>query len=143
MKTENKINITIDALVNAGVEKVWNFYTKPEHIIKWNTASKDWHTTKAESDLQKGGKFLSRMEAKDGSFGFDFGGIYDEIISHKLIAYTLDDGRKATITFIGKSESTTVIVVFEAETQNPLEMQKGGWQAILILLRITLNQIHN
>ncbi len=131
MTTENKTNITVEAVVYAGVEKVWNFYTKPEHIIKWNTASDDWHTTKAESDLQKSGKFLSRMEAKDGSFGFDFGGVYDEIKLHELVAYTLDDGRKATITFKSEGESTTVVVVFEAETQNPLEMQKAGWQAIL------------
>ncbi len=131
MTIENKTNITVEAVVYSEVEKVWNFYTKPEHIVKWNSASDDWHTTKAVSDLQKGGKFLSRMEAKDGSFGFDFGGVYDEIKSYELIAYTLDDGRKATITFKVEGESIIVVVVFEAETQNPIEMQKVGWQAIL------------
>ncbi len=131
MTIKNKINISVKAIVYAGVEKVWNFYTKPQHIIKWNTASDDWHTTKAECDLQKGGKFLSRMEAKDGSFGFDFSGVYDEIRPHELVAYTLDDGRKATITFKGEGESTIVVVEFEAECKNPIEMQKGGWQAIL------------
>ena len=131
MATELKINISVEAVIYAGVEKVWNFYTKPEHIIKWNTASDEWHTTKAENDLQKGGRFLSRMEAKDGSFGFDFGGVYDEIKLYELVAYTLDDGRKATITFKGEGESTIVVVAFEAETQNPIEMQKSGWQAII------------
>lgn len=124
--------ITIQATITAPVEVVWQFWTEPEHIQNWNAASDDWHTTKAENDLRPGGTFSSRMEAKDGSFGFDFSGIYDEIKEYQYIAYTLGDGRKVQITFTGNSDDETNIVsTFEAETQNPIEMQKGGWQAIL------------
>jgi uncharacterized protein YndB with AHSA1/START domain len=123
--------ITIEATVNAPVEVVWDLWTAPEHITQWNNASPDWHTTKAENDLRAGGKFLSRMEAKDGSFGFDFGGVYDQVITNELIAYTLGDGRKAKISFINEDEETKIVTVFEAESQNSIEMQKGGWQAIL------------
>jgi uncharacterized protein YndB with AHSA1/START domain len=131
METTEKIKITIEATVNAPIEKVWNIWTTPEHITKWNTASPDWHTTKAENDLRVGGKFLSRMEAKDGSFGFDFWGVYDEIKINELISYTLGDERKAKITFSTSGASVKVIITFEAESANPIEMQKGGWQAIL------------
>ncbi|OKS87349.1 SRPBCC family protein [Mucilaginibacter polytrichastri] len=123
--------ITIGATVNAPVEVVWEYWTGPEHITQWNSASPDWHTTKAENDLRAGGKFLSRMEAKDGSFGFDFGGVYDEVIPNKLISYTLGDGRKAKITFTDEDEETQITTVFDAENQNSIEMQKSGWQAIL------------
>ena len=123
--------ITVKANINASVEKVWTFWTEPTHITKWNTASDDWHTPHAENDLRVGGKFLSRMEAKDGSFGFDFGGIYDEVLLHKVIAYTLGDGRKVNITFQGQENETEVIVTFDAETENPIEFQQQGWQAIL------------
>jgi uncharacterized protein YndB with AHSA1/START domain len=123
--------IKIEATVNAPVEVVWDLWTAPEHITQWNAASPDWHTTKAENDLRVGGKFLSRMEAKDGSFGFDFGGVYNEVITNELIAYTLGDGRKVKITFINEDEETKIVSVFEAEDQNSVEMQKGGWQAIL------------
>src|SRR6185312_42400 len=97
METQNKNVITIEALVHAPVEKVWEYWTKPEHITKWSYASDDWHTPYAENDLRTGGKFSSRMEAKDGSFGFDFGGIYDEVKQHERIAYTMGDGRKVNI----------------------------------------------
>lgn len=130
MKTENTI-ITVEATVNAPVEKVWNFWGDPEHIKKWNSASEDWHTPKAENDLRTGGKFSSRMEAKDGSFGFDFGGVYDEVKKHELIAYTLGDGRKVKVLFRQNGAATQVTETFEAENTNPVEMQKGGWQAIL------------
>ena len=123
--------ITVETTVQTSVEKVWEFWTEPTHITKWNTASDDWHTPHAENDLRVGGKFLSRMEAKDGSFGFDFGGIYDEVLLHKVIAYTLGDGRKVNITFQGQENETEVIVTFEAETENPIEFQQQGWQAIL------------
>ena len=123
--------ITVEANINASVEKVWTFWTEPTHITKWNAASDDWHTPHAENDLRVGGKFLSRMEAKDGSFGFDFGGIYDDVILHEVIAYTLGDGRKVKITFKGKENETEVIVTFDAETENPIEFQQQGWQAIL------------
>ena len=123
--------ITIEASIKAPVEKVWKLWSGPEHIVKWNAASDDWHTTTAENDLRKGGKFSSRMEAKDGSFGFDFGGVYDDVVEHKLIAYTLGDGRKVKVDFSGNGNETRIVTNFEAEGQNPVEMQKGGWQAIL------------
>ncbi|WP_221390228.1 SRPBCC family protein [Dyadobacter sp. NIV53] len=131
MQTHEKTVITVKTTVNAPVEKVWESWTSPEHITKWCNASDDWHTTKAENDLRKGGKFLSRMEAKDGSMGFDFGGIYDEVIENKLITYTLDDNRKVQIAFAGEGNQTSVTESFEAENANPIEMQKGGWQGII------------
>nr|WP_068887338.1 SRPBCC family protein [Pedobacter panaciterrae] len=131
MNTTEKTTVTIEATINAPVEKVWNLWTSPEHIIKWNSASEDWHTPKAENDLRVGGAFSSRMEAKDGSFGFDFGGIYDEVETHKLIAYTLGDDRKVKIIFTPDGNTTKITESFDAETQNPVEMQKGGWQSIL------------
>lgn len=131
MNTTNQVNITIEAIVNASVETVWNAWTSPEHIVKWNNASEDWHTPRVENDLRTGGKFLSRMEAKDGSFGFDFAGIYNEVKTKELIAYTLGDDRKVRITFTGNGNTTKITETFEAERTNPIEMQKGGWQAIL------------
>ncbi len=130
METANKTKITVEVTVKAAVEKVWKLWTSPEHIVKWNTASEDWHTPKAENDLRIGGRFLSRMEAKDGSFGFDFGGVYNDVKTNELIAYTMDDGRKAVLNFIPNGNETKIIVTFDAENQNPIEMQKGGWQAI-------------
>lgn len=124
--------ITVQAVINAPVDKVWRLWTTPEHITKWNNASDDWHTPRAENDLRAGGKFLYRMEAKDGSFGFDFVGTYDEIKRNELIAYTIEDGRKVKVTFIKNSDSETKVVeTFEAENTNSLEMQRAGWQAIL------------
>ena len=131
MSTENKTVVTIENIIQAPVEKVWEFWTKPEHITKWNHASDDWHSPFAENDLRPGGKFSARMEAKDGSFGFEFGGVYDDVKNNEYIEYTLGDGRKVTVNFAGKGNSTTVVESFEAESQNPVEMQKGGWQAIL------------
>ena len=123
--------ITVGTTVKAPVEKVWETYTSPKHIVKWNSASDDWHTTKAENDLRTGGKFLSRMEARDGSAGFDFEGVYDEVKRNELIAYTMADGRKAEIIFTAENNETGMKVVFDAETENPVEMQREGWQAIL------------
>jgi uncharacterized protein YndB with AHSA1/START domain len=123
--------ITISATVNAGADKVWEMWGAPEHITQWATASEDWHTPRAENDLRTGGSFLSRMEAKDGSFGFDFGGVYDQVVKNKLIAYTLDDGRKVETTFTEKEGGTEIVQTFDAERENPVEMQRGGWQAIL------------
>jgi uncharacterized protein YndB with AHSA1/START domain len=131
METANKTTITVETTVKAPVEKVWKFWTEPEHIKKWNYASEDWHTPHAENDLRVGGQFSSRMEAKDGSFGFDFGGIYDAIKEHEHIGYTIGDGRKVTIDFKGQGKETKVIETFEAENTHSIEMQKGGWQAIL------------
>ena len=131
MTTGNNVKVTVKATVNAPVEKVWEYWTEPKHITKWNNASDDWHTPIAENDLTVGGKFLTRMEAKDGSFGFDFGGIYDEVKLNELISYTMGDGRKVTITFNGQGNETEVIETFDAETTNPIEMQQAGWQSIL------------
>ena len=131
METTIKTNITVENTVNAPVEKVWQYWTSPEHICKWNNASDDWHTPRAENDLRVGGKFLSRMEAKDGSFGFDFGGIYDEVKTNEVIAYTIGDGRKVKINFTNQGNETKVVETFEAENENSIELQRGGWQNIL------------
>lgn len=131
MKDENKQTIIVKRIINLPVEKVWQYWTEPEHIKKWNSASEDWHTTFAENDLRVGGKFLSRMEAKDGSVGFDFWGIYDEVKLYDVIESTLGDERKVKVTFVGKEEYTEVTESFEAEDINSIEMQQAGWQAIL------------
>jgi uncharacterized protein YndB with AHSA1/START domain len=123
--------ITVQATVNVPVEKVWKIWNDPKDIVVWATASPDWHTTRSENDLKNGGTFLSRMEAKDGSFGFDFGGTYDEVRTNELIRYTMGDGRKVSVTFKQEGNSTVITEVFDAENQNPIEMQQGGWQAIL------------
>jgi len=131
METAHRTSITVETTVKASVEKVWEVWTMPEHIVKWNNASADWHTTRAQNDLRAGGKFLSRMEAKDGSFAFDFEGTYDEVKTNELISYSIGDGRKAKIIFIAEDNETKVVETFEAENQNSIEMQRGGWQAIL------------
>lgn len=131
METQETTIITVENTINAPVEKVWEFWSKPEHITKWCSASDDWHTPRAENDLRTGGKFLSRMEAKDGSFGFDFGGVYDEVRNNEYIEYTMGDGRKVKITFSANGNTTKVVESFDAESTNPVEMQRGGWQAIL------------
>lgn len=123
--------ITIRSTVKAPGEKVWKLWTEPAHIVKWNTASEDWHTTHAENDLRPGGKFRSRMEAKDGSFGFDFEGVYDEIAPQRRIAYTLGDGRKVEVDFKDSEGQTGIISTFDADSENPLDQQKSGWQSIL------------
>ncbi len=131
MTTPSKQTITIETTVNAPVEKVWRVWTSPEHITKWATGSPDWHTPRAENDLRVGGKFRSRMEAKDGSAGFDFVGTYDEVKQHQTIAYTMDDGRKVKVTFTSTGKSVKIVETFEAETENTLELQRQGWQTIL------------
>ena len=123
--------ITVENTVNAPVQKVWEFWSSPEHIINWCSASDDWHTPRAENDLRTGGAFSSRMEAKDGSFGFDFGGIYDEVKTNELIEYTIGDGRKVKITFTTTGDETRIVETFDAEDTHPIEMQRTGWQAIL------------
>ena len=131
METQQKQVITVSTKVNAPIEKVWEYFSKPEHIVKWNNASEDWHTPKAENDFRVGGGFVYRMEAKDGSFGFDFGGKYDEVHQHQRIAYTLGDNRKVELDFSSEGEATTVTEKFEAESTHDIEMQRNGWQAIL------------
>ena len=131
METQDKTIITVENTINAPVEKVWEYWTKPEHITKWCNASDDWHTPRAENDLRPGGSFVSRMEAKDGSMGFDFGGVYDEVRDNEYIEYTIDDGRKVKVNFSPGGDTTKVVESFEAENTNSVEMQKGGWQNIL------------
>jgi len=131
METSGKTKITVEAFVNAPLNTVWESWTAPQHIVKWSFASDDWHTTKAENDLRVGGTFSSRMEAKDGSFGFDFEGVYDEVETNKLIAYTLGDGRTVKIKFTDTGNETHIAETFEAETVNSEELQRDGWQAIL------------
>jgi uncharacterized protein YndB with AHSA1/START domain len=128
---EAKIAITVEAIIQAPVAKVWEYWSKAEHIMQWCNASPDWHVPRAENDLQVGGKFVTRMEAKDGSFGFDFEGVYDEVKTNDLITYTLGDKRKVSIHFISDVNTTKLIEIFEAEDENPVEMQRDGWQAIL------------
>ena len=127
----NATKITIESVISASTKKVWDYYTLPEHITKWNFASDDWHCPKAENDLRVGGKLKSRMEAKDGSFGFDFEAIYDEVINHKKISYNLTDGRQVITVFENQNGKTKVTTTFDAETQNLVELQRNGWQAIL------------
>ena len=127
----NKTKITVETMISADVRKVWNYFTSPRHITNWNFASDDWHCPKAENDLRAGGKLNSRMEAKDGSFGFDFEAIYDEVIEYKKIAYTMADGRQAETNFEKLNSKTKVSTVFDAEQKNSVEMQRAGWQAIL------------
>lgn len=122
--------ITVETLVAAPLAKVWSCYTTPADIIQWNAASDDWHTTKAEVDLRAGGAFSSRMEAKDGSFGFDFAGIYTHVDEQKKIAYAFGD-RTAEITFDATPLGIVVRVTFDPETMHPIEQQQEGWQSIL------------
>lgn len=131
METKDKIAITVQTTINAPIDKVWKQWTNPDDIVNWNNASEDWHTPSAENDLRAGGRFLSRMEAKDGSTGFDFTGTYDTVKNKELIAYTIDDSRKVKIQFMDTGDQTKVVETFEAENENPIEMQRDGWQAIL------------
>lgn len=126
-----KTKITVECTANSSIEKVWDSWTTPEHIVKWNFASEDWHAPKATNDLTVGGKFVYTMSAKDGSMSFDFEGIYTEIILHKSIKYHTADDRDVSIEFIDNGTSVQVIETFEAEEINPIEMQRFGWQAIL------------
>ena len=123
--------ITVETTVNASVENVWEFWTSPEHIVQWNFATDEWCCPSAKNDLRPGGAFLWRMEAKDGSMGFDFHGTYDQIEPFKSLKYTLGDGRKIEITFSKKGDSTHMIETFQAEHVNSIEMQQNGWQSIL------------
>ncbi|MBS1558871.1 MAG: SRPBCC family protein [Bacteroidetes bacterium] len=125
------MKLTIEATINANRKKVWDFYTKPEHITQWNFAIDSWQCPRAENDLRVDGKYFARMEAKDGSFGFDFGGVYNEVIDQQKIVYTIDDGRQVAVEFKDLGTATKIITTFDAETQNPIEMQQQGWQAIL------------
>ena len=129
--TTTPTRVTVSAHVAKPVDQVWRYYTAPEHIMQWNAASDDWHCPRAENDLRVGGRFSSRMEARDGSVGFDFGGTYTEMKPYEQFAYTMDDGRRCEVLFARNGTGSQVTVTFDAETENPVEMQRGGWQAIL------------
>jgi uncharacterized protein YndB with AHSA1/START domain len=131
METAEKTSISVETTVKAPVEKVWASWSEPQHITKWCQASDDWHATAATNDLKVVGNFSTTMAAKDGSFSFDFGGVYTAVEKNKLIAYTIGDGRKVKVIFQAQGNETKVIETFEAESENPIEMQRGGWQAIL------------
>ena len=129
--TNTPTKITVEVTVNAPVEKVWRSWNEPQHIKNWCAASEDWHAPKAENDLRTGGTFSTRMEAKDGSFGFDFGGVYDNVKKNELIEYTMGDGRNVKVIFSPSGDQTKIVETFDAEATNSVEMQRGGWQAIL------------
>lgn len=131
MESSDKQKIIIKTTVNAPVERVWKVWTTPDDITKWNHASEDWHSPRAENDLRKGGAFSVRMESKDGKYGFDFGGKYDEVTPNEFIEYTMEDGRKVYVTFKDNGTETVVEETFDAESENSIEMQRNGWQAIL------------
>ena len=122
--------ISVETLVHAPVAEVWRAYNTPADIVQWNAASDDWHTTRAAVDLRVGGEFSSRMEAKDGSFGFDFAGTYTKIVPNERIEYSFGD-RSCVVDFVPGSDGVKVRVTFDAEEENSIEMQRGGWQAIL------------
>jgi len=131
MTATTKTAITVETTVQAPVAKVWDYWNQPEHIKQWAFASDDWHVPASENDLRTGGKFSTTMAAKDGSFSFDFGGVYTQVKEHKLIEYTLGDERKVSILFSSIGDATKIVETFEAEDTHSVEMQQSGWQAIL------------
>ncbi|QKJ67057.1 SRPBCC domain-containing protein [Deefgea piscis] len=124
------MKITVETIINAPIDKIWSAYTTPNDIMQWNAASDDWHTTQATVDLRVGGTFLSRMQAKDASFGFDFAGTYTQIVPNELIAYSFG-GRSAEVVFESRANGVSIRVTFDAETEHTVEQQRQGWQAIL------------
>lgn len=131
MKSEQNSTITVQAKINAPIDKVWKCWTTPGDIMNWNHASNDWHTPHVENDLHLGGRFSFRMEAKNGSAGFDFGGKYEKVIINKRIEYIIDDGRRVSVVFSASDNKTDVLETFETESVNGIELQRTGWQAIL------------
>lgn len=124
------MKITVETNVHAPIERVWQAYTTPDDIVQWNAASDDWHTTSSTVDLRAGGAFSSRMEAKDGSFGFDFAGTYTNVIPNRLIEYSFGE-RAARVEFNERPEGVNVRLAFDAESTHSVEQQQAGWQAIL------------
>lgn len=123
--------ITVEVTLLASAAKAWDYFTNPEHIVNWNFASSDWHCPKSSNDVRVGGKMISTMAARDGSMSFDFEGVYSEVREHEFLAYALPDGREVEVRFESNGDSTKVIETFDPESENPLEMQRAGWQAIL------------
>lgn len=125
------MKITVESIANAKLDRVWHAWNNPADIKRWNSAQDDWHTTKSTVDLREGGKFMSRMEAKDGSAGFDFEGIYTKVVPRKTIEYRMSDGREVSVEFTERPDGVHVKETFDAETENPPDMQRQGWQSIL------------
>lgn len=125
------MKITVETVVEAELDRVWDAWNDPADIQQWNTADESWHTTRSTVDLREGGKFLSRMEAKDGSAGFDFEGTYTRVIPHERIEYRMSDGREVQVEFVERTGGVLVKETFDAESENPPEIQRSGWQAIL------------
>ncbi len=131
MEQKERISITVETTVPVSPKLAWEYWTQPKHITQWNQASEDWHTPRAENDLRIGGKYSSRMESRDGKFGFDFWGIYDEVEPFSLLSSTLGDERKVRVAFEPVAEGTKITETFEAEGENTIELQRQGWQAII------------
>ena len=125
------MKITVETVVKAKLNKVWDAWNNPEDIQQWNSAQEDWHTTRSTVDLREGGKFSARMEAKDGSMGFDFEGTYTRVVPHETIEYRMSDGREVQVDFVERADGVLVTETFDAETENTPELQRTGWQAIL------------
>lgn len=131
METTQEKKITVSALINAPIRKVWSYFTEPTHIVKWCFASDDWHAPYAENDVRNGGKFKTTMAAKDGSTQFDFTGVYEQVVQDRLISYTMEDGRQVQINFTASEATTTITETFDPENVFSTDMQRAGWQAIL------------
>ncbi|MEO8172944.1 MAG: SRPBCC domain-containing protein [Sediminibacterium sp.] len=131
METANKTQITVESIINAPVEKVWKNWTDPKDIVQWAFASDDWHAPYADNDVRVDGTFKTTMAAKDGSFSFDFGGVYTKVEPNQTLEYTIGDGRRVWISFSGEGNTTKVVETFEAEDTHSIEMQKGGWEMIM------------
>jgi len=131
MNTPTNETVTVDVRIQAPMETVWEYWTSPDHIVNWNHASDDWHTAKAENDLREGGKFVYRMEAKDGSVAFDFEGTYESVRPQEALVYILEDDRRVTISFSAEADAVRVTEAFAPDTINSVELQQAGWQSIL------------
>ncbi len=125
------LKVMVSVTIQADRDTVWTCFTAPGHITQWNFASEDWHCPSAENDVRPGGRYCARMEARDGSFGFDFEAVYDDVVERESLSYTMPDGRKVNTVFIKSGTGTSVTTTFDAESENPVEMQREGWQMIL------------
>ena len=131
MATKEKTSITVESTIKAPVDKVWKYWNEPEHIKMWAFASDDWHAPHSENDIRTNGKFKTTMAAKDGSFSFDFEGVYTNVQANKLIEYVMADGRNVKVSFASKGNETKVTETFDAEDTHSIDQQRAGWQAIL------------
>jgi uncharacterized protein YndB with AHSA1/START domain len=136
------VKITVETLIKGNLKSVWDAWNNPDDINQWNAASDDWHTTRSAVDLREGGKFSARMEARDGSAGFDFEGTYTRIVPQRLIEYRMDDGREVKVQFSEVEDGVLVRETFDAETENDPELQREGWQAILDNFARHVERVH-